>query len=120
MTAQAGPAPGNVTVSVSGTNFPLSVLGQDNLWRGPITLAADTTIDVADNSRLSLLGPIDDEDNPSASGSDLIVGLAGSGTPASCSRWEQHISRHNTCSTRHSDHHDGRAPAALAVRKYKR
>ena len=77
--ATASAAPGNLNVLVSGTNFPLSVLGQDNLWRGPITLNTDTTIDVADQSRLTLYGPIDDAGNPSPSGSSLTVGQVGTG-----------------------------------------
>ena len=79
MIATAGPAPGNVTAIVSGSNSPLAVLGEDNLWRGPVTLATDTTIDVADHSRLTLYGPIDDDSNLSPSGSSLTVGQIGSG-----------------------------------------
>ena len=80
LTATTSPAPGNVTVQISGSNAPLGVLAEDNLWRGPITLAANTVIDVADDSRLILYGPIDDAANlTSQSGSSLTVGLAGSG-----------------------------------------
>jgi autotransporter-associated beta strand protein len=80
LTAQTSAAPGNVTVAISGTNAPLAVLAEDSLWRGPITLATNTVIDVADDSRLILYGPIDDALNlTSPSGSSLTVGLAGSG-----------------------------------------
>ena len=79
LTAITSAAPGNVTVQISGSNSPLSVLAEDNLWRGPITLATTTTIDVADDSRLIFYGSIDDSANPSVTGSGLIVGLPGSG-----------------------------------------
>jgi large repetitive protein len=79
MIATAGPAPGNVTVNVSGSNVPLSVLGEDNLWRGPMTLATDTILDIADHSRLIIYGPINDTPNPATSGSSLTLGLNGSG-----------------------------------------
>ncbi len=79
MTAAAIPAPGNLTVTVSGASTPLGVLSQDNAWRGPVTLAADTIFDIADNSRLSIYGRIDDAPNPAASGSSLWVGLPGTG-----------------------------------------
>src|SRR5262249_38232759 len=79
MTATSSAAPGNLTVLVSGSNFPLSSRGEDNLWRGPVTLNADTTIDVADQSRLTLYGPISDASNPAVSGSSLTVGQVGTG-----------------------------------------
>jgi autotransporter-associated beta strand protein len=80
MVAIAGPAPGNMTVEVTGTNFPLSALPDaDIMWRGPITLAADTTIDVGDQARLILYGPISDATNPEADGSSLTVNQVGSG-----------------------------------------
>jgi len=80
MTATASAAPGNVTVSISGSNAPLAVLAEDSLWRGPISLATNSVIDVADDSRLILYGPIDDDLNlTSPTGSSLTVGLSGSG-----------------------------------------
>ncbi|MCS7271227.1 MAG: hypothetical protein NZ703_09085, partial [Gemmataceae bacterium] len=79
MTASTSPAPGNLTVTISGASTPLSVLSQDNLWRGPVTLAADMAFDIADNARLTIAGRIDDTPNPNPSGSSLSVGLPGTG-----------------------------------------
>jgi autotransporter-associated beta strand protein len=79
ITASTSGAPGNLTVTVSGSSAPLSVLSGDHLWRGPVTLAADTAFDIADNARLTITGRIDDTPNPAPSGSNLSVGLIGSG-----------------------------------------
>src|SRR5205807_29648 len=55
---------GNALVTVTGADNPLQNLSDDNMWRGPVTLATTTSIDVAANSRLSLFGAIDDAANP--------------------------------------------------------
>jgi len=80
MTVTTSPLPDNATIVISGTtsgtngslNSPLLNLNSDNMWRGPVTLNTSAPIDVMPNSRLSLLGAIDDSGNPSANGSDLI------------------------------------------------
>jgi autotransporter-associated beta strand protein len=59
-------------VAVSGGNAPLVNLDNDNAWRGPITLNEGSRVSVNANSRLSLLGPIDDVSNKSISGSDFV------------------------------------------------
>jgi autotransporter-associated beta strand protein len=59
-------------VAVSGGNAPLVNLDNDNAWRGPITLNEGSRVNVSPNSRLSLLGPIDDVSNKSVNGSDFV------------------------------------------------
>src|SRR5262249_9098026 len=54
LVAATSAAPGNLTVTVSGSSFPLSALTDDNMWRGPVTLSTDTTIDVGANARLTI------------------------------------------------------------------
>ena len=63
---------GGAEVTVSGGNAPLDNLNGDNAWRGPVTLNAGTRVASAANSRLSLLGAIDDDPNPAAGGSDFV------------------------------------------------
>jgi autotransporter-associated beta strand protein len=84
MTATTSAAPDDATIVISGTssdtisgtpntlNSPLLNVAGDNTWRGPVTLNVSSSIDVTPNSRLGLLGNIDDNPNPSASGSDII------------------------------------------------
>jgi autotransporter-associated beta strand protein len=79
ISANVSPSPGNLTVTVSGTSAPLSVLSGDHLWRGPVTLETNTAFDIADNARFTIIGRIDDAANPAPSGSNLYVGLSGSG-----------------------------------------
>jgi autotransporter-associated beta strand protein len=64
--------PGSLLPNQPQPEAPLTNLDSDNLWRGPVTLAQNTTIDVAANSRLSLLGSIDDGLNLGPTGSDLF------------------------------------------------
>jgi autotransporter-associated beta strand protein len=65
------PPPGfsSAEVQVYNGKWSLINLADDNTWRGPVTLNAGTRIDVENNSRLSLLGTIDDDpvNNPTAS-----------------------------------------------------
>ncbi len=68
---------GGAEVTVSGGNAPLVNLADDNAWRGPVTLAAGSRVSVAADSRLSLLGPIDDAADPAPAGSDLVKRGAG-------------------------------------------
>jgi large repetitive protein len=49
----------------------LTNVAGDNLWRGPVTLASSSTVDAFADSRVTLLGAIDDGPNASANGSDL-------------------------------------------------
>jgi len=66
-----------VVLSGAGANGAVVLIGgqttasSDNLWRGPITLASSTFVDVQADSRLSLFGNIDDSTNLSPAGSDL-------------------------------------------------
>ena len=65
----AGTAGSGVTVTSSagglngGPEVALMTLSDDNMWRGNVTLAASSTIDVATSARLSLMGVIDDATN---------------------------------------------------------
>jgi autotransporter-associated beta strand protein len=67
---------GNTTTTPGVTIYPLTNLSGDNMWRGPVTLANSTTIDVSGGSRLTLNGTVDDAVNksPSGSGIDKIDG----------------------------------------------
>ena len=59
----------NNTLATGPTNNP--IVATDNTWRGPISLGTDAVITVQPNSRLILAGPINDANNPSASGSSI-------------------------------------------------
>ena len=69
----ATPAAGtDVNVVVTGNNSPLQAASGDDLWRGPVSLATNTSIDVASSARLTLTGVVDDAaDKASGSGSSL-------------------------------------------------
>ncbi|HET6573645.1 MAG TPA: MBG domain-containing protein [Fimbriiglobus sp.] len=74
LVATPTPASG-AEVTVSGGNFPLVNLsvnlpGDDNAWRGPVSLGASSRVFVEPNSRLSLLGAVGDATNPT--GSDFV------------------------------------------------
>ena len=68
----------NLITGTNGVTFSqvviqaLDNLAQDNMWRGPVTLANSSFIDVAPNTRLSLFGAVDDNTQtltlPSGSG----------------------------------------------------
>ena len=62
-------SPGNTAFG----DAPLTILSDDNLWSGPISLDVSTTIQIPVNARLILQGSIDDAANPSASGSNLTL-----------------------------------------------
>src|SRR5207245_1588760 len=66
----AGSLTGDAEVLISGGNYSVENLANDNAWRGPITLAGGTRANIFQNSRLSLIGNIDDA--PSATGSDAV------------------------------------------------
>lgn len=51
----------------------LSVISDDALWRGPVTLQNDATITVMPSARITLFDNIDDALDPSASGSNLTI-----------------------------------------------
>jgi large repetitive protein len=63
-----GPGNTSTTGSLIAT---LTNVNNDNLWRGPVTLATGVNVDVAANSRLSLSGSVDDTINPAPAGSDI-------------------------------------------------
>lgn len=73
-------AAGGAEVSVSGGNASLVNLTQDTAWRSGVTLNQSSRIAVGKNSRLALLGDIDDFSNKSAGGSQLVK--RGTGTLA--------------------------------------
>jgi autotransporter-associated beta strand protein len=54
---------GDVAVIVTGSNAALMSLSGDNTWRGPVSLNASSTLDVAGSSRLSLDGAVSDATN---------------------------------------------------------
>jgi len=65
---------GNTSVNQGGSNatiLPLTNDAGDNVWRGPVTLDTDTTIDTGPNSRLTLFSTVDDAANPNPLGSNL-------------------------------------------------
>jgi large repetitive protein len=69
---QAGISVFNNHLTLNGTgdaafdDGALTNIGGDNLWRGPTTLGSSATIDVFANTRLTLLGAIDDTPIPSS------------------------------------------------------
>jgi autotransporter-associated beta strand protein len=76
-------------LSPNNPNNPVNdtIITTDDLWRGPVTLGSNASIQVAPDSRLTIFGTIDDPPVlQSPSGSDLTVlgggelGLAGSNT----------------------------------------
>jgi len=76
---------GGATAAANLTVYTLDSLAGDNLWRGPVTLKSSATIDVTQNSRLSLFGNIDDGSvpKPAADLTKLDLGelvLAGTNT----------------------------------------
>jgi uncharacterized delta-60 repeat protein len=70
--------PGNTTAfnyAVPGAPIgALTNVSDDNMLRGPITLASNTNIDVNHGSRLVVYSPIDDALNPAPTGSNLTIG----------------------------------------------
>jgi autotransporter-associated beta strand protein len=50
----------NVAVVITGANVQLVNLSGDNMWRGPVSLGVSSGIDVTANSRLSIMGTVDD------------------------------------------------------------
>jgi autotransporter-associated beta strand protein len=65
-------ASGGAEVVVSGGSASLVSVSGDNAWRGPISLTAGDRVFAQADTRLNLLGPIDDAANPSPAGSDLV------------------------------------------------
>ena len=74
---------GDGALTILSSNSPTKnvvnnpILATDNAWRGPVSLGSDTTITVEPNSRILLMGGIDDELNPVASGSSLTISGGG-------------------------------------------
>jgi autotransporter-associated beta strand protein len=58
-------------VLVNGSTASVSAVAGDTFWRGNVTLAANTWINVGPNARLTLNGAIDDGTNTSSTGSNL-------------------------------------------------
>jgi autotransporter-associated beta strand protein len=73
----------NAGGTLGGAESPLVNLSDDNVWRGPVTLAQSTSIQVASSSRLSLMGVIDDQNTTNPTGQVQTLTLptvTGSGT----------------------------------------
>ena len=74
---------GDGALTILSSNSPTKnvvnnpIVATDNAWRGPVSLGSDTTITVEPNSRILLMGGIDDELNPVASGSSLTISGGG-------------------------------------------
>ena len=88
LTVIAGAAPGNGTVTVSGSPYPIYATA-DNEWDGGVTLnepqlptgspplsTFNSTIEVANNSRLTIAGTVSDASIASANGSSLTLNAA--------------------------------------------
>jgi autotransporter-associated beta strand protein len=77
--------------SLTGTLIqPLTNLTSDNMWRGSVSLAGSSTIDVEPDTRLTLYGPIDDASILSSSGADLTKVGAGELDLAGTSTYRGH------------------------------
>src|SRR5262249_1382299 len=61
--------PGSLLPSQPQPEAPLTNLSGDNMWRGPTTLTQSAPINVTANSRLSLMGTVDDATNQALNGS---------------------------------------------------
>jgi fibronectin-binding autotransporter adhesin len=61
----------SLAIAVTNLATSLGAISGDNRWRGAVTMSANTTFDVAANSRLTIDGPIDDATNLSPGGSSL-------------------------------------------------
>jgi hypothetical protein len=58
---------GTGNTSVNGTLIhPLTVLGDDHFWQGPVALNESVTIDVPDGARLTLFGNVGTPTTPSS------------------------------------------------------
>ena len=71
---------GGAEVTISGGNAPLTSLAFDHTWRGPVTVAAGTRINTGTNTRITILGNIDDAVSATPShltkrgGGELLLG----------------------------------------------
>ncbi|MBI3409393.1 MAG: Ig-like domain repeat protein [Planctomycetes bacterium] len=62
---------GNTTATPGSTISTLSVLSDDNLWRGPLSLKNDMTFDIQGTARFTITGAIDDAANLAPNGSSI-------------------------------------------------
>ena len=88
-------ADGNATFG----DAPLTVLSDDQEWRGPVTLQRGTAIQVPANARLNLFGAIDDATNPLGGPGPMVRTAASTTRGMLRSKWRAGLRAVGTANT---------------------